>query len=80
MEESYVLSVASAGGTEVCNVDRMVTYAADQLGLELSGAEVAEGWSDYRAVLSGETATLKHLLELVTSAYPAADIRVKPVQ
>jgi|GEM_PF-5898038 len=77
--KSYLVHIGSVDGTEVNNVDRMMSYAASQLGLTLSEAECAEGWSSYRAVLSGKHNTVRHLLTIVENAYPGADIEVKPV-
>ena len=77
--ESFFVHIGSVNGTEVNNVDRMVSYAATQLGLTISNAECAEGWKTYQAVLSGEENTVEHLLNLVVSAYPAAEISLKPV-
>ena len=77
--DSYLVHIDSVDGTEVCNVDRMMSYAASQMGLELKDAVCEEGWSAWRAVLSGEQNTVAHLLDLVESAYPAAEIRLQPV-
>ena|SRR5690554_1929386 len=73
------VSIAEAGGTEATNVDRMMSYAARELGLQLSGTSCSEGWSSYSARLSGEAESVRHLITLVESAYPKADIRVEPV-
>lgn len=77
--ESFFVQIGSVQGTEVNNVDRMVSYAATQLGLVISDAECADDWKAYKAVLSGEENTVTHLLNLVESAYPAAEISLKPV-
>lgn len=77
--DSFVVHIGSVDGTEAWNVDRMMSYAAEQLGLKLSDAQCAEDWRAYRAVLSGEQTTVVHLMNLVGSAYPAAEISLKQV-
>lgn len=77
--DSYLVHIGAVDGTEVCNVDRMMSYAATQLGLVLTGAVCEEDWSAYQAVLSGQHQTVRHLLTLVESAYPGAEIRIRPV-
>ena len=77
--DSFMVHIGSVGGTEVYNVDRMMSYAANELGLEVRDAVCEEGWSAWHAVLSGEQTTVAHLMTLVESAYPAAKIRLKPV-
>ncbi len=71
--------IAEAGGTEASNVDTMMSYGARELGLQLSGASCSEGFSRYSARVSGEAASVRHLITLVESAYPKADIFVEPV-
>lgn len=77
--DTFFVQIGSVQGTEVNNVDRMVSYAATQLGLVISDSECAADWRAYKAVLSGKETTVAHLLNLVVSAYPAAEISLKPV-
>ncbi|HLR47053.1 MAG TPA: hypothetical protein VK092_07830 [Deinococcales bacterium] len=74
---SFSVRIAAAGGTEAVNVDRMMAYAASQLGLQVSDVSCTEAWDDYRAVLSGRAETVTHLLKLVESAWPGADVQVR---
>lgn len=74
---SFSVHIGSAGGTEALNVDRLMAYAANELGLEVSDVTCTEGWNDYRAVLSGREETVTRLLKLVTSAWPAARVKVR---
>jgi hypothetical protein len=78
MNVSYSLSIASVSGTEAQNVDRLISYAAEQLGLLLSETVCAEDWRAYRTNLAGSSDRISHLVQLVEVAYPAADIRVIP--
>lgn len=79
MMASFFVQIDSVEGTEVNNVDRMLSYAANQLGVVISDAQCAEDWKTWQAVLSGEQSTVNHLLNVVVSAYPAAEISLKPV-
>ncbi len=76
MNVSCSLSIASVHGTEAQNVDRMISYAADQLGLQLSDTYCEEDWRSYRTNLIGSSARISHLMQLVEVAYPAADINM----
>jgi hypothetical protein len=76
MNVSYALSIASVDGTEAQNVDLMISYAADQLGLQLTDTVCEEDWRAYRTILEGPSAGISHLVQLVEVAYPAAEIRM----
>jgi hypothetical protein len=76
MNVSYALSIASVDGTEAHNVDLMISYAADQLGLQLTDTVCEEDWRAYRTILEGPSAGISHLVQLVEVAYPAAEIRM----
>lgn len=77
--DSYLVHIGAVDGTEVFNVDRMMSYAATQLGLVVTGAVCEEDWSAYQAVLSGQHRKVRHLMTLVESAWPGAQIEVRPV-
>lgn len=74
---SFSVHIGVEGGTEALNVDRMMAYAAGELGLEVTDVSCTEGWDDYRAVLSGNGDKVAHLLKLVESAWPLARVQVR---